>query len=190
MKLSEYAKKKSISYVTAYRHWQKGYIQGEQLPSGTIVVFDQDSQPAKTETCVIIYARVSSSENKKNLESQCNRLRDYASAKGYKIIKEVKEIGSGLNDKRTKLSKVLQSDAWDVLLVEHKDRLARFGINYIEILLAKDNKKVEVINESESDKRDLMEDFVSIITSFCARIYGLRGSKRRTEQIIQELEKK
>ncbi|XEY22951.1 IS607 family transposase [Candidatus Uabimicrobium helgolandensis] len=142
----------------------------------------------KEKPSVIIYARVSSSENKKNLESQCNRLRDYASARGYQIAKEVKEIGSGLNDKRAKLKKILESDDWEILIVEHKDRLARFGLNYIEILLAKENKKIEVINKTSGDKEDLMQDFVSIITSFCARLYGLRRNKRRTEKIIKELE--
>ncbi|XEY28930.1 hypothetical protein UABHE_004535 [Candidatus Uabimicrobium helgolandensis] len=73
-------------------------------------------------------------------------------------------------------------------MVEHKDRLARFGLNCIEILLAKENKKIEVINKTSGDKEDLMQDFVSIITSFCARLYGLRRNKRRTEKIIKELE--
>jgi len=191
MKLSEYAKKNSISYRTAYRHWQKGYIKGKQLPSGTIVVLEDNSTALASEDVkAVIYARVSSSENKNNLETQCVRLCNYASAKGYKIVKEVKEIGSGLNDKRGKLIKILQSDDWNVLLVEHKDRLTRFGLHYIEILLSKESKRVEVINEAENDKQDLMQDFVSIITSFCARLYGLRRSKRKTEKIIEELEKK
>ena len=191
MKLSEYAKKNSITYRTAYRHWQKGYIKGKQLASGTIVVTDNNlDRVALDEEKVITYARVSSSENKSNLESQCTRLRDYASAKGYKIVQEVREVGSGLNDKRAKLIKVLESDDWSILLVEHKDRLTRFGLNYIEILLAKENKKIEVINQSQNGKQDLMQDFVSIITSFCARLYGVRRSKRQTEEIIKKLEKR
>lgn len=191
MKLSEYAKRHSITYVTAYRHWRSGYIKGKQLASGTIVIFEETEQFKEQDEArgVVIYARVSSSENKSNLESQCNRLRDYASAKGYKIKREVKEIGSGLNDKRTKLEKILAADDWDILLVEHKDRLARFGIHYLEILLSKENKRIEIINEGGSDKQDLMQDFVSIITSFCARLYGLRRSKRKTEELIERLQK-
>jgi predicted site-specific integrase-resolvase len=57
--------------------------------------------------CVILYARVSSSENKDNLKSQLNRLRDYSSAKGYNVIKEIKEIGSELNDKRKQLESII-----------------------------------------------------------------------------------
>ena len=111
-----------------------------------------------------------------------DRLRNYASAKGYSVIKEVKEIGSGLNDKRQQLEKIFKQNNWDILIVEHKDRLARFGINYIEILLDNLNKKLDIINIAETNsKEDLMQDFISIITSFTARLYGLRRSKRKTD---------
>jgi len=190
MKLSEYAKKNSISYLTAYRHWRNGYIKGKQLASGTIVVEEQVvSTIANSTKRSIVYARVSSAENKSNLDSQCERLKNFAGAKGYIIVKEIKEIGSGLNDKRPKLERLLLMDDWDILLVEHKDRLARFGVNYLNILLEKQGKQIEIINEAESNKDDLMQDFVAIVTSFCARLYGLRRSKRKTEQIIAELEK-
>lgn len=188
MKLSEYAKRNSISYLTAYRHWRQGLIKGRQLGSGTIVVEEEAQDVTDAGNRAMIYARVSSAENKTNLDSQCERLRNFAGAKGYIIVKEIKEIGSGLNDKRPKLERLLLMDDWDILLVEHKDRLARFGVNYLNILLEKQDKKIEIINEAETDKDDLMQDFVAIVTSFCARLYGLRRSKRKTEKIIAELE--
>jgi predicted site-specific integrase-resolvase len=188
MKLSEYAKKIGVTYRTAHNHWKKGLLKGYQLPTGTIIIEIDEKQEAK-EDVVVLYARVSSSENKSNLDSQLNRLRDYAAARGYKISKEVKEIGSGLNDTRPQLEKVLKSDDWNIILVEHKDRFSRFGVNYINILLEKQGKKVEIINEVTDDKADLMEDFVSLVTSFCARLYGLRQSKRKTEKIIAELKR-
>jgi predicted site-specific integrase-resolvase len=154
-------------------------------------VTEEDEVKAQAgEKRTVIYARVSSAENKRNLESQCERLRNFASAKGYKITKEVKEIGSGLNDKRPKLEKLLSKGDWDILLVEHKDRLARFGIHYLNLLLTKEGKRVEIINEGNDNKEDLMQDFVAIITLFCARLYGLRRSKRKTEKIIEELKAK
>jgi putative resolvase len=186
MKLTDYAKQNSVCYRTAYRHWKSGIIKGKQLPTGTIVVFDEQEQ---TNYGVVLYARVSSSENKSNLDSQVSRLRDYASAKGYKIEKEIKEIGSGLNDKRIQLESILKKDNWSKIIVEHKDRLARFGLNYLNVLLEKQGKSIEVINEVQEGKEDLMQDFVSIITSFTARLYGLRRSKRKTEQIIKGLKK-
>ena len=111
----------------------------------------------------------------------------YAMAKGYKIVKEVIEIASGLNDKRPKLEKLLQDNSYTILLVEHKDRLTRFGFHYIQVLLEKNNQKVEVVNEVVEEKQDLVEDLVAIVTSFCARLYGQRRTKRKTEQIIEVL---
>lgn len=186
MKLSEYAKKNSMSYRTAFRHWKAGYIKGKQLQSGMIIVFEEQEKE-NTINNVILYARVSSTENKNNLDRQLQRLKDYASAKGYTIIKEVKEIGSGINDKRPQLQSILEKDNWSKIIVEHKDRLARFGINYLQTLLNKNGRCIEIINVVDNDNEDIMQDLVSIITSFTARIYGLRRSKRKTEKIIKEL---
>ena len=189
MKLSEYARRNNISYRTAHRHWKQGLIQGKQLASGTIVVNEEISQILETtDVLAVLYARVSNGENKINLETQLDRLRSFANAKGYTIVKEIKEIGSGLNDKRPQLERILQSGGWNVLLVEDKDRLARFGLNYLQILLEREGRKVEIINNVLDSRDDLMQDFVSIITSFTARLYGLRRSKRKTEAIIKELE--
>lgn len=138
---------------------------------------------------VATYARVSSSENKSNLESQSERLRNFASAKGYKIHKEVKEVGSGLNDERKKLEDLIKDDNIKIIIVEHKDRFSRFGLNLINILMEQRGRKIEIINEVNDSKEDLMQDFVSIITSFCARLYGKRRTKRKTDKIISELNK-
>ena len=73
------------------------------------------------------------------------------------------------------------------IVVEHKDRLARFGLNYIENLLKLNNRTIEYINPVNDEKEDLIQDFVSIITSFTARLYGQRRSKRNTEKLIKEL---
>lgn len=185
MRLSEYAKKVGVSYRTAWRWWKQGTLTGYQLPSGTIIV--EEEPETKPEAIACIYARVSSAENKDNLDRQAERLKDYSIARGYKIYKIVKEIGSGLNDNRKQLGRILVDPNYNVLVVEHKDRLARFGTNYIEILLKEINKKLEIVNQSEDKQDELMEDLIAIITSFCSRIYGLRRSKRKTEKIIAEL---
>ncbi len=188
MKLSEYALKLGISYTTAWRMWKKGELDAYQLPSGTIIVKDDEDSATKLAETVCIYARVSSSENKDNLKRQSQRLKDYAVAKGYKIYKVVEEIGSGLNDNRKKLLSVLADDKFTVLLVDHKDRLTRFGANYIQLLLTQTGRRLEIVNGAENDKDDLMTDFAYVITSFCSRLYGLRRAKRKTEKIIAELE--
>lgn len=185
MKLSEYAKKLGISYQTAWNHWKAGILDAYQLETGTVIVNEINNN--RTDLKVVIYSRVSSSQNKSNLDSQADRLLDYCNSKGYKILNIIKEVGSGLNDNRTKLTKLLKELDFDILVIEHKDRLTRFGFNYIETLLLKLNKKIEIVNAIDNDKEDLIQDFISVITSFCARIYGLRRSRRRTEKLIDAL---
>lgn len=169
--------------------WKKGELNAYQLPTGTIIVKDDVEPATKRAETVCIYARVSSSENKDNLKRQSQRLKDYAMAKGYKIYKVVEEVGSGLNDNRKKLLSILADNKYSILLVEHKDRLTRFGANYIQLLLTKTERRLEIVNVAENDKDDLMSDLASVITSFCSRLYGLRRAKRKTEKIIAELEK-
>jgi predicted site-specific integrase-resolvase len=186
VKISQYAKMHNVTIRTVWNWIKKGEVIIERTPTGrNMVVIDNDKK--NKEPIVAVYARVSSSENKSNLQTQKDRLISYANAKGYKVDKVVTEIGSGLNDKRPKLEKLLTDKSIDIIIVEHKDRLARFGLNYIEKLLALDGRKIEIINPQENDRDDLMQDFVSIITSFCARLYGQRRSKRQTEKLIENL---
>lgn len=187
MKLSHWAKKTGVTYQTAWNLFKQGKIPNAyQLESGTIIV--PDSFEEKKETYVVCYARVSSSQNKKNLVKQAERLTAYANAKGWQVKEVIKETGSGLNDKRPKFIKMIRSGKPTKIVIEHSDRLTRFGFNFLNILLEKQGCTIEVINEAEDDTQDLMQDFISIITSFCARIYGLRRCKRKTEKIIRELE--
>ena len=183
----------SLHIRTVYRYYHSGKIQGYQDDvTGTIFILNpfKKEVEASLNATVVLYARVSSSENKDNLDKQLDRLRLYANAKGYQVVKEIKEIGSGLNDNRVKLNNLLKNDldTFSILLVEHKDRLTRFGFNYIDIMLKTHNKKLEVINLVDNDREDLVQDFISVITSFCARVYGQTRSKRKTEALIKGLE--
>ena len=193
-KLADFARSQGLTYKGAYQLWTTGAIEGIRLPTGTILVNgwkNENNVPERGTSRAIIYARVSSSQNKDNLNSQAERLTKYATASGFQTVKVVKETGSGLNDARPKLLKLLQDDSWDVLVVEHKDRLTRFGFSYLELLTSKSGQRIEVVNADKAagDTEDLMQDFVSVITSFCARLYGPRRSKRKTEQLIAQLEK-
>lgn len=191
MKLPDYAKAIGISYTTAWRWWKANKLPhpARQTESGLIIV-DYVPQVSSTEVKknrVAIYSRVSSSENKENLNRQSERLTEYAIANGYQIIRNVKEIGSGVNDHRKLLETLLQQDDYDILLVEHKDRLARFGTNYVSVLLLRLGVKLEIVNLAENGKDELMQDLVAIVTSFAARLYGQRRASRKREKIIAEL---
>src|SRR5271169_4920813 len=185
MKLSTYAKQLGISYQTAWRMFRDGKLNAYKLPTGTVIVREDTSEGTKQ--TVAVYCRVSSSENKSNLEPQKKRLLDYCAAKGYKVSKVITEVGSGINDTRKQWLSLLQDRGIGLIVVEHKDRFTRFGFTGYKTLLNNEGRDIEVVNEAENGKEDLLQDLVSIITSFCARLYGQRRCKRKTEKIIQEL---
>ena len=184
MKLSDWARKQGISYRSAWNMFHADLLpKAYRLPSGAIIISDDIEQFKKDYT--IVYARVSSSENKSNLDSQAERVASFCSTKGWIVNEIVKECASGLNDSRPKLQKILKEKKATRIVVEHKDRLTRFGFEYIKSLF---EGEIVVINEVKDDREDLIQDFTSLVTSFCARIYGKRRSLRKTEQLIKELQ--
>lgn len=183
MKLSAYAKRLGISYKTAWRWYSDGRLDAYQTETGTIIVREAAVGPLG----VALYARVSSADQKGDLERQVERLQTYAIAKGYKVDKVVVELASGLNDARPKLTALLKDSSIGVIVVEHRERLMRFGYNYIVTLLEMQGRKVEVVFPQET-KDDLVEDFIAVITSMCARLYGRRGNKNRSERLRQCIE--
>ena len=185
MKLSQYAKKLGICYRTAWNQFNNNLIPGAyKLPSGTIIVPDNIIENNNQKYGVILYARTSSSQNKKLLDEQAKRLELYAISKGYKIKQIIKEFGSGLNDSRKQLTKILKENQYDKIIVEHKDRLTRFGFNLINLLT---DNRIEVINESKEKDEDLTQDLISIIHCFSTRLYGLRRSKRLKLEIQKDI---
>ena len=192
IKPSEYANMMSLSKKTVYVHFHNGSIPGYQdKNTGTIYLenpeFNQNNNRDDNLTKVVLYARTSSSQNKQLVNDQLSRLRQYATSKGYTIVREIKEFGSGLNDNRHQLNSLFNDNSFDIIIVEHKDRLTRFGFNYLEHLFNNNNQKIEVINHVDNADEDIIDDFTSIITSFCARIYDKRRSKYKSTKMIGEL---
>jgi len=185
MKLSDYAHKVGVTYKTAYRWYKAGKLKGYQMDTGTIIIEEERQATEK----VAIYARVSSSENRDNLASQAERLTAYCTAKGYQIAQVVKEVGSGVNDGRVKFLALLGDSSITRIVVEHKDRATRFGFRYLQTLLEQQGRTIEVVNLAEGVQEDLLSDLTAIIYSFCARLYGQRRAKRKTERITAELQR-
>lgn len=185
MKLSDWARKNGLDYKTAYRLYKsdKFPLPTEQLPTGTILVHEF---PEKNRDAAL-YARVSSSDQKKDLERQLKRLRDFASANGLHVVKEVTEVGSGLNGRRKKMLKLLSDPKIGLIVVEHKDRLARFGSEYISAVLVASNRKLCIMNETECND-DLVQDMVDVLTSFCARLYGRRSAKNKAKKAMEAIQ--
>lgn len=180
MRLSAYAKKMGVNYKTAYRWWKSGKLDAYQLDTGTIIV--REPLAAEAPTKVALYARVSSSDQKEDLTRQMERLKDYAAKQGYHVTRTVSELASGLNDSRPKFLKLLTDASIGTIVVEHRDRATRFGLNYIEQLMATQGRRLEVIFPSDTDN-DLVDDFIAVITSMASQLTGRRTSKRRAEKI-------
>jgi putative resolvase len=187
MKLSEFARQHGISYKTAWRWWKDGKLPGKQMPSGTVIVFPEQKAEVHPSR-VAIYTRVSSAENRSNLETQAERVAGYCAARGYQVQQVVKEVGSGVNESRPKFLSLLADSTITVIVVEHTDRATRFGFRYVETLLAQQGRRIEVVNLAENGKEELIADLVSIVYSFSARLYGQRRAKRKTTAVQAILE--
>jgi putative resolvase len=181
MRLRTYAQHLGVSYKTAYRWWPAGKLDAYQLDTGTIIVRDP-VPPIAGGGGVALYARVSSADQKSDLERQTQRWRDYAARKGDTVPRDVSEIASGLNDHRPKLTQLLADPASGTIVVEHKDRLTRLGFASIRGLLEVQGRPVEVVFPSETDN-ELVDDFVAVMTSLAARIYGQGNSRRRAARM-------
>lgn len=184
MKLSDWAKETGISYLTAWRWWKTGKLPVKvyQTPSGMLIV-EKESILVKNDKKIYVYARVSSYDQKDDLERQIQRCVDYCASKGWQVESVMKEIASGLNDHRPKLKQLLRSNP-SKIVIEHKERLTRFGFEYFETLLSILGCEIHVINKSEA-KYELTEDLIAIVTSFCARLYGSRSHKHK--KLIEEI---
>jgi predicted site-specific integrase-resolvase len=181
MKLSQYAKQQGVSYKTAWRWYKAGQLDAYQTPTGTVIVRDPIQQKSQTGRTAL-YTRVSSLDQKEDLTRQLDRLKDYAAARGYQVAKEVTEIASSLNDQCPKLLKLLADTSIGTIVVENRERLTRFGSHYIETLLSAQGRTLDIVFQTDTGD-ELVDDFVSVITSMAARIYGQRQSKRRAEKI-------
>jgi len=156
------------------------------MKSGTILV-NEIIENNKINTNVVVYARVSSNDRRKELEYQVNRIIEFANSRGIIINKVYKEVASGMNDNRTQFWKMLDSNP-TTIIIENKDRLTRFGFNYIKRLLQKLKVEIVVMNLDQSDETDLIKDLVSVITSFCCRLYGLRRGRNKAKLIKEQIE--
>jgi putative resolvase len=186
MKLSDWAKKQGINYLTAYRWFKAGHLKNaQQYPTGTIMI-DDEPKAHQSENQCYIYCRVSNHSRKKELNYQVDRCLSFAKTRGYEVVKVFKEIASGMNDNRKELNKLLDLNP-AIIIVEHKDRLTRFGFNYLDKLLPKIGTQLVVINRDKTDETDLMKDLVSIISSFCCRLYGLRRGKATAKKVKEYL---
>ena len=154
-------------------------LQVETLPTGrhyVIVPPDNDGR------CVV-YARVSSADQRDDLDRQVGRVVEWATQQGLRPDEVVKEVGSGLNGNRRRLRRLVADHTVGTIVVEHRERLSRFGIEYVEAALAGRGARILVMDEAELED-DLVWDVTEVMTSLCARLYGRRSARRRAERAL------
>lgn len=132
---------------------------------------------------VVLYVRVSSADQKPDLDRQVARLTGWATGNKLTVARVVSEVGSALNGARPKLKRLLADPDASVIVVEHRDRLARFGVEYIEAALSAQGRTVRVVDTGEVED-DLVRDMTDVLTSFCARLYGKRAARNRAERAL------
>jgi len=182
MKLAEWARSYGIHVTTAYRWYKNGTlpVPVTKLASGMIVVNVPD-KPSNLKH--IVYARVSSSDQKKDLDAQVGRVVAWATANNIAVSGVVTEVGSGVSGHLLKLQKLLQDPEVDIIIVEHRDRLTRFGLENLEMVLRAAGRRIMVMDETEVED-DLVTDMTEVLTSFCAKLYGKRGAKNRADKAM------
>ena len=150
-----------------------------QLATGTILV----DEVVHVAAGVAIDARVSSADQRSDVDRQVARLVGHVTTNGMSPTRVVSEVGSGLNGHGTKLVGLRRDPSIAAVVVGHRDGLARFGVEYLEAALAGPGRRVEVVEETEVTD-DLVRDMVEVLTSFGARLYGRRSAKRRAESAL------
>ena len=181
MKLSAWSKEQGVSYRTALNWFHAGTlpVPARQLPTGTILV----DPPVRETGVTVAYCRVSSHGQKPELERQAGRVLTMCSERGIRIDRTVTEIGSGRGGRRTKLRTLLGDPKVSTIVVEHRDRLARFGVEYLEAALAAHGRTVVVLDDSELPD-DLARDLTGVLTFMCARLYGRGSASRRAAAAV------
>lgn len=159
-------------------------VPAERVGPRTILVnIDANTSPLVSEG-VGLYARVSSRDQKADLERQTVRLSAWAAKAGHQVVRVESEIGSGMNGCRMKARRLLADPKVTCVVVEHKDRLGRMNVELVEAALSATGRRLVVLDDGEVED-DLVRDMVEVLTSFCARLYGRRCAKNRAQKAFE-----
>jgi putative resolvase len=184
MKLAAWARANGVHPQTAYRWFRQGTmpVPARRLPSGTILV-DAPGTGGPPDGRVVLYTRVAAHDQRADLDRQVARLTAWATGQGVAVAEVVTEVGSGLNGRRPRLKRLLADPQATVIMVEHRDRLACFGVEHLEAALSAQGRRLVVVDPGETDD-DLLRDMIEVLTSFCARLYGRRGARNRAMRAV------
>ena len=190
MLVKEWARLEGLHPQTVWKWCRQGTmpVPVEQTPTGMWLIHDPKyetaSQPNPADSRTVCYARVSSGDQKNDLQRQADRLKAFALSMGVEKPEIVTETGSGMNDRRRKLNRLLADPTVGTLIVEHRDRLARMNMGLVESALKAQGRRIIVVDDTGPDD-DLVRDMTEVLTSFCARLYGRRTARRKADAALR-----
>jgi len=201
----EVCQRLGISYPTLARWVREGRIRAVRTAGGKYRIPESEVRriaeglPISKEVRAVIYARVSSPEQKSDLEGQIQYLRQYCYSRGYRVVDVLSDIASGLRADRKGLLRLLEyvtNRQVDVVVVTYKDRLARFGLEYLEYFLRQYGVRVEAVlgEEPKESRQELVEDLVEVVNSLAGKLYGVRSRRRKElvegfKKLLEEVER-
>ena len=180
MNLTEWAQAQGIHVQTAYRWYREGKLPVPVQKVGRLILVSAETaaEAAGKADGAGLYARVSSHDQKPDLDGQVARLSAWAAKAGLPVVRVEAEVGPGMNGSRAKVRRLLADPAVTVVVVEHRDRLGRMNTELVEAALSAHERRLVVLDDSEVTD-DLVRDMVEVLTSFCARLYGRRSARNR-----------
>ncbi|PUA33846.1 MAG: IS607 family transposase [Zestosphaera tikiterensis] len=190
MPLREACRRLGISFITLKRWIYSGRIRAVMTPTGRWMIPESEveriigGRVEVKEVRAVIYARVSSSDQRNDLERQIQHLTQYCSAKGYRVVDVLSDVASGLKTSRrglTKLFNYVVNRQVDIVVVAYRDRLTRFGFEYLEYFFKQYGVRIEVVygEEPRDAHQELVEDLLAIVTSFAGKLCGLRSHRKK-----------
>ena len=200
-KPKDFAELLGVSVRTLQRWDNEGILKANRTPTNRRYYTYQQYLNFKGQTTkedirdIVIYARVSTRNQKDDLINQVDFLKQYCNAKGMIVDQCIEDFGSGLNYNRKKWNKLLDDvmeNKIKLIVVSNKDRFIRFGYDWFDKFCSKFNTKILVVNNDVlSPREELVQDIVSILHVFSYRLYGLRKYKqiiKGDEEITEELQ--
>ena len=191
-----------VSLSTVYRMLKQGILKESfrtegnhrrfnSPPFGPRVFYVQEIHQIQRKTYeprVVTYARVSSHDQKDDLTRQSNVLKSYIETQAYKNVTNIEDLGSGLNDKKKGFLKLVQmifNHEFEILVINHRDRLLRFGVDLMEIICINHSVRLIVLEDKKkSFEEQLTQDVIELMTVFCAKLYGKRSHKNKRKVIV------
>ncbi|MEM1596187.1 MAG: IS607 family transposase [Desulfurococcaceae archaeon] len=192
----EVCERLGVSYSTLRRWIKEGYVKAVRTVGGKYRVPESEVrrilESRAKEIRAVVYARVSSHDQREDLERQVRYLLEYCASKGYRVVEVLTDVASGLKTDRKSLKKLFElvtSRQVEVVVVTYRDRLTRFGFEYLEYFFNQHGARIEVVFEEEPKDahQELVEDLIEIVTSFAGKLYGMRS--RRKKKLVEEFRK-